>query len=66
MSGEGRDFLFDRGETPGARRIRTIVVAGALLASSSGGHSDEHEHRQERRRHHAANVRTVHARQYRT
>jgi hypothetical protein len=66
MSGEGRDFLFDRGETPGARRIRTIAVAGALLAGGSGSHSDQHEHRQERRRHNAADIRTDHAGQYRT
>ena len=62
---QGRDFLFHRGETPGARRVGPIVVVGGLLCGRSGGRGDEHERGQERARHSAADVMTGHARQYR-
>ena len=60
-----RDFLFDRGETPGARRVGLIVVVAGLLRGRSSGRGDEHERGQERTRHSAADVMTGHARQYR-
>ena len=53
---QGRDFLLDRWETPGAGRVGPTVAVGGRLCGRSGGHEDEHDRGQERARHSAADV----------
>ena len=65
VSRQGCDFLFHRGETPGARRVWPIVAVGGRLCGGRSGRGDEHERGQERARHSAADIMTGHARQYR-